>query len=346
MKKIRILSLDGGGIRGILSGTILTYLEEQIRRKTNNEKASIGEYFDLVAGTSTGGILCLVFLCPDDNGNYMFTAREALDIYLDQGDEIFDVSLHKKIKSLGGLRDEKYEAYELEEALLAYLGEKQLSELLRPCLITSYDIRNRKAHFFTSIDATKSAIYDYYLRDVARATSAAPTYFEPVRIKSIYGTPYALIDGGVFANNPALCAYAEARNIAFSEALNDPEKPDKPGAKNMIIVSIGTGEVKEPYHYKEFQDAGVLKWINPLIDIMMSGNSETVDYQLKQIYETLPKRDCEDYYRIQPKIIHANNAMDNATLNNLKALHEDGLASVEFYKEQLDEIVEKLVANH
>lgn len=345
MKKVRILSMDGGGIRGILSGTILTYLEEQIKRKTGNRKASIGEYFDLLAGTSTGGILCLIYICPDNNGKYMFSAKQALDIYLDRGDDIFDVSLRKIIESLGGVSDEKYNARALEQALISYLGEKRLSEVLKPCLITSYDIRNRKAHFFTSLSAS-SEIYDYYLRDVARATSSAPTYFEPVRIKSIYVTPKTLVDGGVFANNPVLCAYAEARNIKFSSVLQDPEKPDKPGAKDMLIVSVGTGEVKEPYTYDEYRNAGVIKWIRPLIDIMMSGNSETVDYQLKQIYKTLPKEDCMDYYRLQPRIIHAASAMDDARLENIKALHEDGLAAVEFYKEQLDEIVEKLIANH
>ena len=345
MKKVRILSIDGGGIRGILPGTILTYLEEEIKRKTGDETASIGEYFDFVAGTSTGGILSLVYICPDSEGKFLFSAKQALDIYLDQGDEIFDVSLKKKIESLRGIVDEKYEATELEEALKGYFGDKKLSETLKPCLITSYDIRNRKAHFFTSLDAD-SDIHDYYIKDVARATSAAPTYFEPVRVKSIYGTPHPLVDGGVFANNPTLCAYAEARTIDFSQALKNPEKPNKPGAKQMLIVSIGTGTVKRPYHYKEYKDAGVFKWINPLIDIMMSGNSETVDYQLKQVYETLPAVDCEDYYRIQPKLVNADSAMDNAKMQNLKALHEDGLASVEDHKEKLDEIVNKLIENH
>lgn len=114
----------------------------------------------------------------------------------------------------------------------------------------------------------------------------------------------------------------------------------------MLIVSIGTGEVKQPYHYKEYKDAGVFKWINPLIDIMMSGNSETVDYQLKQIYKTLSVKNCKDYYRVQPKLMHATSDMDNAKLENIRALHEDGLASVELYKEQLDEIVEKLISHH
>ncbi|MAX79678.1 MAG: patatin [Crocinitomicaceae bacterium] len=346
MKKIRILSLDGGGIRGILPGTILTYLEEQIRKESKNEKATIGEYFDLIAGTSTGGILSLIYLCPNDDGTYKFTAKEAVDLYLDQGDDIFDVSFKKKLKSLGGIADEKYDADALEDALKTYLEDTKLSQALKPCLITSYDIRNRKAHFFSSADAATNRIYDYYLRDVARATSAAPTYFEPVRIKSIFGTPHSLIDGGVFANNPALCAYAEARTIEFSKVLNNSEKPDKPKAENMLIVSIGTGSVEKSYHYKEFKDASLLKWLNPLIDIMMSGNSETVDYQLKQIYETLPKEYSEDYYRIQPKINLADSEMDNAELSNLTALHEDGLAAVVQYKDQLDAIAKKLVKNH
>ncbi len=345
MKKIRILSLDGGGIRGILPGTILTYIEEQLQKKTKNPKASIGQYFDFIAGTSTGGILSLIYLCPDEKGENKFMAREALDIYLDQGDEIFDVSLRKKIESLKGICDEKYSEKELEESLQMYFQETRLSEALKPCLITSYDIRNRKSFFFTSLEA-KSEVRDYYMKDVARATSAAPTYFEASRIKSIYGTPHSLIDGGVFANNPSLCAYAEARNIKFSEVLNDEQKPDTPSAKDMLLVSIGTGSVKQPYHYQEYKDAGVLKWIKPLIDIMMSGNAETVDYQLKKIYETLSRKNCEDYYRIQPKLINADSAMDNGRLENLKALHEDGLLAVAENKEQLDLIVDKLIKNH
>lgn len=345
MKKIRILSLDGGGIRGILPGTILTYLEDQIQKKTGDNSASIGEYFDLIAGTSTGGILSLIYLCPDDNGNHKFTAKEALDIYLDKGDEIFNVNLGKKLQSLGGIRDEKYSEKVIEKTLLDYFGDQTLNKALKPCLITSYDIHNRKAHFFSSLDA-KSEVYNYYLRDVARATSAAPTYFEPANITSMYGTPKSLVDGGLFANNPALCAYSEARNIEFSKIFNDPEKPDQPSAKHMCIVSIGTGEVKTPYPFDEFKNAGMVKWIKPIIDIMMSGNSETVNYQLQQIYNTLEEKDSMDYYRLQPQLIHAESAMDQASPENLKALHDDGLASVEHYKTELDEIVSKLIEYH
>ncbi|GAB2483307.1 patatin-like phospholipase family protein [Algoriphagus taiwanensis] len=344
MKKVRILSIDGGGIRGILPGTILTHLEKRIQELTKNPDAKIGEYFDFMAGTSTGGILGLIMLCPDENGGYRFSAKDALDLYLDQGDEIFDVSLGRKLKSLSGLNDERYSADALDTALKNYFGDIKLSQSKKPCLVTSYDIRNRKAHFFTSIDAL-SNIHDFHFKDVARATSAAPTYFEPAHIYSIFGTPHTLIDGGVFANNPALCAYSECRKLDFKKILNDEDKPTKPSAKDMMIVSLGTGSIKKPYHFSEFKDAGVLKWIQPLIDIMMSGNSETVDYQLAKIYGTLSGKNSEDYYRIEPKIINASSDMDKADLGNLKALEEDGKLSVMAFEEKLNEIAQKLIKN-
>ncbi len=342
MKKVRILSIDGGGIRGILPGTILTYLEQQIRKLSKNPDARIGEYFDFVAGTSTGGILALIMLCPDENGGYRFSAKDALDLYLDQGDEIFDVSLVEKAKRLNGMLDERYSQKELERSLQTYFGRIKLSQTKKPCLITSYDLRNRKAHFFTSADAT-SDMYDYFIKDVARATSAAPTYFEPAHIYSIFGTPHTLIDGGVFANNPALCAYSECRKTDFNAALKTTGKPENPTANEMMIVSIGTGSVKTPYYFKEFKDAGMIRWVQPLIDIMMSGNSETVDYQLRKIYGTLSGRNSEDYYRLEPILQNASSAMDKADLGNLKALHEDGLLSVGKYEKELDEIAKKLV---
>ncbi|MGA9325617.1 MAG: patatin-like phospholipase family protein, partial [Salegentibacter sp.] len=345
MSKIRILSLDGGGIRGIIPATILSYLEDELKEKSGKPEAAIGDYFDFITGTSTGGILSLMYLCPRENGEPRYSAKDALDVYLKKGDKIFDVSLLKKIESLNGIRDEKYPSKPLEKQLEDYFGKVSLSQLLKPCLIPSYDIRNRKAFFFTSLEA-RETIYDFYLKDVARAASAAPTYFEVSRIHSLHGAPYTLIDGGVFANNPALCAYAEARKINFQKILNDPKKPQKPTAREMLIISIGTGSVKQPYFYDDFKNAGTLEWIRPLIDIMMSGNSETVDYQLKRIYETLSPEDSRDYHRIQPRLVNADSAMDNARKENLTALHEDGLLSIAEHKPELDEIVNKLISNH
>lgn len=347
-KKIRILSIDGGGIRGILPGVILTFIEEQLMAKEGPD-VRLSDYFDMIAGTSTGGILTCTYLLParDKDGRVSsrpaLTAKEAVNIYLDRGDEIFGLSMWQKIKSKGGLADEKYDATQLEKALKDYFGETMLSELLKPCLITSYDIKSRRAHFFNQVDALKSPTHDYKVRDVARATSAAPTYFEVSNIQSEYGLPYPLIDGGVFANNPTMCAYAEARSTRFSEVLKDADKTDNPFAKDMIIVSIGTGSSPKPYQYKDAKDWGMIQWIQPVIDIMMSGNSETVHYQLRKIWETTGTPD--NYTRLEPSLHDAKSDMDDASAENLKKLYEAGLKFVSDNEDRLIAIADKLIAN-
>lgn len=92
MQKIKVLSIDGGGIRGIIPGTILTYVEKQLQTRSKNPGAKLADYFDLIAGTSTGGILTCCYLVPDENGKSKYSADFALDIYLNEGPQIFKVS--------------------------------------------------------------------------------------------------------------------------------------------------------------------------------------------------------------------------------------------------------------
>ena len=330
----RILSIDGGGIRGIIPGQVLVSLEDKLKKHTENEEARIADYFDLIAGTSTGGILACIYLCPaigSDSKRPNFSAEEAVELYFERGDEIFDLSQWQKIRSAGGLLDEKYSADELEEALGDYFQELRLSSLLKPCLITAYDIRRRQAKFFTQHDAIKNKTHDYYVKDVARATAAAPTYFEVARIKSLTNVPYPLIDGGVFANNPALCAYAEVRN----------KFKDKPSAKDMVILSLGTGYIKKQYSYKMAKDWGAVEWIKPLIDVLMSGVSETVDYQMNQIFDSVDKP--EQYLRINDELLFANPEMDDANSENLVNLKQDGTRISEKFDDQLEAFIKYLV---
>ena len=333
-KLTRILSIDGGGIRGIIPGQVIVVLEEKLKKRTHDSNARIADFFDLVAGTSTGGILTCIYLCPDlgrDPTRPRFSAKQAVGLYMERGDKIFNVSLWQRIRSAGGARDEIYDAAELEKTLDDYLGELKLSQLLKPCLITAYDIKGRRAKFFTQHDARDKKMHDYLVKDVARATSAAPVFFEAARIKSLSKVPYPLIDGGVFANNPALCAYAEVRH-QFS---------DKPTAKDMTILSIGTGDMDKPYDYKSVKNWGALKWIRPMIDIMMSGVSETVDYQLSQIFDTI---DCpEQYLRVNARLNKANPDMDDASSENLIALQEDGTGIAEKFDEELDSFIQFLL---
>ncbi len=347
-KKVRILSIDGGGIRGILPGQVLVGLEQKLKKLSGNGDARIADYFDLIAGTSTGGILACAYLRPDDNGRPHFTAEEAVEIYLDRGDEIFDISFKQKLLSLGGITDEKYSAVELEEALADYLDDTKLSELLKPCLITAYDMRRRKPHFFRQHRArTMGDRADFLVRDVARATSAAPTYFEVAKIRSLSRITYPLIDGGVFANNPAMCAYAEARMM---DDCGD-DRVDNPSAKDMIVVSIGTGSDQSHrtrYAYNEVKDWGKAQWIVPLIDILMSGNQDTVDFQLREIFNSdevysmkNPNDAKNQYFRIEPMLGTASSEMDNASPGNLNALE---LAGIEWTEDSDNDALLELIA--
>jgi len=307
----RILSIDGGGIRGIIPGKVLIQLENEIRTQYGSDK-NISDYFDLITGTSTGGILAIGLCIPGKNDIQKYNAQDLLDIYVERGDEIFDISVWKSISSAGGLNDEKYDASELEDALKDYFGDIMLSHLLKHCLITSYDIKRRKTHFFRKSTAINDNRNNFLVRDVARATSAAPTYFETARIKSNTNITYPLIDGGLFANNPSMCAYAEARYIHEISS-----------SEEMSILSLGTGESKKPYSYTEVKDWGATSWIKPVIDIMSTAVSETTDFQLQQIFSSSNRSD--HYLRIQSTIPSwCSSDMDDASTENIQALQDVG----------------------
>lgn len=320
----KVLSIDGGGIRGIIPGQILVEIEREFGVKVAND-------FDMVAGTSTGGILACAFLLehPDNPNNPKFSAEEVVGLYFKKGEDIFDVPFFHKVRTAGGILDEKYPAKGIESALKEYFGNTWLKDLLKPCIITSYDITNRKGHFFGQHKAMNDPDYNFKVRDVARSTSAAPTYFECEQIASEAGTHYALIDGGVFVNNPSLVAYAEGRNI-FEVA------GEEATAKDMKILSIGTGFTQKPYAYKKAKKWGMAEWVQPVIDIMMSGASEVAHYQLDKIYGTIDNPD--QYLRIDGDLKDTNvdPDMDCATQENMANLKAFGQQLFEENKEKIE----------
>lgn len=344
-KYTRILSIDGGGIRGIIPGQVLVTLEEKIKNRTGNPDARIADYFDLIAGTSTGGILTCIYLCPDENNptRPKFTAKNAVDIYLDRGGQIFSAPFFKKLQSLAGITDEKYPSAPIENLLTEYFKDLKLSQLLKPCLITAYDIEARKARFFTQHDAIKDLDQNYFVRDAARATSAAPTFFEVAKITSLASKSYPYIDGGVFANNPTLCAYAEARTKLQRKPTPEDPSQANPSAKDMVVLSLGTGDIKESYSYAQAKDWGKIQWVNPIINIIMTGVAETVHFQLLQVFDTI--KTPEQYLRINTVIPnHSPMAeMDNVSEENLKKLRQLANDTASDNSEKLDKFIDFLL---
>lgn len=300
----RILSIDGGGIRGVIPARILEWLEAKLGRRTS-------DVFHLVSGTSTGGIIAASLTKPAGHGQgkhrSALRAKDLLDLYVNHGSEVFNRSFWHGITSVGGLLEEKYSDEGLEKLLRRYLGGAQLANCTADTLVTSYDIVHRKPFFFKSWRAKKQPLRNFRLRDVARATSAAPTYFEPALIRPVgRSKAHALVDGGVFANNPVMCAYASARVIY-------------PRATDILLVSIGTGEHTRRIEYKDAEDWGLVEWARPLLSVIFDGVADTVDYQLQQVLA--PQADGESrYYRFQIRLKEGNDDIDDVTRANIATL--------------------------
>ncbi|MGE5415951.1 MAG: CBASS cGAMP-activated phospholipase [Acidobacteriota bacterium] len=303
---INVLSIDGGGIRGIIPARIL----QEIEKRT---KKPIAELFHLIAGTSTGGILALGLTKAGPNGRPQYPAEKLLEMYETEGAQIFSRSLWHRVTAIGSLIEEKYPSDGIETVLDEYFKQARLKDALTNVLITSYEIERRNPFFFKSRKAKMGADSDFLVKHVARATSAAPTYFEPAQIKNGKNDYWALVDGGVFANNPAMCAYVEA-------------KKNYPDADDILVVSLGTGSLTRPLPYEEATGWGMAQWAQPLLSVMFDGVSETVDYQLGQLLPNSSDGQAR-YYRFQVRLDEGDDDMDNTTKTNLRVLRllADGL---------------------
>lgn len=319
---VKILSIDGGGIRGIIPALMLA----EIEKLTGKPIVSL---FDLIAGTSAGGILTLGLTKPDPSRKPQYTALELVDFFEHHGPIIFSRSFFRALATAGSLTEEKYDASPIERILKRYFGHSMLSEVLTPVIVTSYEIERRIAFFFKSRHAKNKMGYDYLMRDVARATSAAPTYFEPAHIVTRDVSEYfALIDGGVYANNPAMCAYVEARSMY-------------PNATEFILVSIGTGQLTKRIRYDKAKNWGLAQWARPLFNVVSDGINDTVDYQLDKLL--LPHNGFKRYYRFQARLDEDTEALDNASLENIRSLKLIGEDMIRDEKHELSLLVQQLV---
>lgn len=242
-----VLSIDGGGIRGILPAKILSKIEFN--------HGSIPNTFDLIAGTSTGGILALgvgikVF------EKELYKAADIVKMYENEGNRIFKKSLFSKIKNLFS---SKYSNDNLRAVLFEYFGEFKLKNAGTKLMCTSYDTSIGYPVFFKSWKDD-----DVTLVDACLATSAAPTYFIPHEYKNM-----SLVDGGVVANNPAMCAYIEARKLWPNDEIK--------------VLSISTGGSGPMITYDQAKKMGLAQWAGSAVDIIMDAGLDTVSYQLDKL---------------------------------------------------------------
>ena len=302
---MRILAIDGGGIRGIIPALVLADLERRAGRP-------VFELFDLIAGTSTGGILACALCAPES-----LPAEQLVALYEEEGPEIFSRSALQRARSGEGLLDEKYDSAALDRALERFLSDKRLSESRPDLIVPAYDTADPGPYFFKSSKARENEADDFALSVVARATSAAPTYFEASAVDG-----RALIDGGVFAINPAMSAFAEVMR-------------HQPSAE-VVLLSLGTGQRTRRRTYADIKDWGLVEWARPILDVVFDGVSDAVDYQLLHILGE------ERYWRLQVELTEANDDMDDASEENLRLLRRQAEELIAASGERLDALIERL----
>ncbi len=327
-KKFRILSIDGGGIRGLIPAMVMAEIEARTGRR-------IAELFDLVAGTSTGGLLALgaAKASREDTAvatRAYYTASDMVTLYEMEGPRIFYRQPGRMLSTIGGLLDEKYPSENIEAVLSEYFGDALLSESVTDVIVPAYDLETRVPIFFKSRKARANVDDDCLMWQVARATSAAPSYFEPALIQAA-DLSHALVDGGVIANSPAMCAYAEARK-------------HYPTADEIVLVSLGTGDLTRRIPFDDARNWGLAEWLAPLFNMVFDGMADAVDYQLTQFLPACANGGRR-YYRFQTRLSSASDAVDDASRTNIRALKLVAEDLIRAHSSALDELCQQLLEN-
>ncbi|GMY28617.1 patatin-like protein 2 [Fagus crenata] len=328
---ITVLSIDGGGIRGIIPGIILSFLESELQ-KLDGPEARTADYFDVIAGTSTGGLVTTMLTAPNENNRPIYAAKDIKTFYFDNGPKIFPqdrcpfAQATKMIKFiLGPPYDGKY----LHSLLKEKLGNTRLGHALTNVLIPTFDIKQLQPTIFSSYEVKKHPHLDALLSDICIGTSAAPIYFPAHNFDTKDSTgkvrTFNLIDGGVAANNPALIAIGEV-----TKEINR-GSPNFHSIKTVdygrfLVLSLGTGstKVEEKYTAREAGRWGVFGWLisghsAPLVDVFTQASADIVDFHLSVLFKAHSSE--QKYLRIQDDTLKGQvSSVDISTKENMENL--------------------------
>ncbi|NEO41252.1 MAG: patatin-like phospholipase family protein [Moorea sp. SIOASIH] len=355
-KKFKILALDGGGIRGVVTARILEEVQEIL-----GEDQPLNKYFDLIAGTSTGAIIAAGLAIGK-------TPKELREVYEDRGREIFHASWLRKVISfffgskysnkglIKVLREELKPKGKNEEITWRKVSEISKAELL----ILAYDTFSRNTTFFNSLTSKfepKRWFNDMKLWEICTSSASAPTFFPPYEFR--WGDwKFPHVDGGVGANCPEMAALAHAMLRGAR-------------IENISILSIGTGRTTTPFKYKAMKywgifDWGSLGWARRIADVFMGSQAQITTTTCQQIFkainsdaylrlqfdinERFEERSSEDEPRKfldtedqKNKFLHQkiNEEMDDASTKNIKKLLDAAKKFADTKKVDIGKFIEK-----
>ena len=322
---LRILSIDGGGIRGLLPAQWLRRLEEALGRPVH-------DCFDLVAGTSTGGMIATMLCAPPPHLNdiavgAMYSAKEIEKVYCRLGKTIFP-PIPAALRCFGWCCFPKHAAIPLERELQKQLGDLRLEQTIIPLVIPAYNIDEGIPVVFNSL---RTETREARLRDVCRATFAAPTFFPPATVNK-----HQYLDGGIFVNNPTMLAITHA--LEFREHFEQRGRDHIKDLRNLVVVSLGTGSKTIPEEQAERGKSCYcsLRAIGQVVKASMRGSAAIVHDEVKRLFDSFGAE--ANYIRLDIPLVSASKAMDDNSDQQLKRLANDAKVHLDkfFDKEALE----------
>jgi predicted acylesterase/phospholipase RssA len=355
-RPFRILAIDGGGIRGVIPSLILAEFERRAKLPT-------ASMFDLIIGTSTGGIISLGLGIPGQDGRPRYSAQDLVSLYTTEGARIFspwsappaDPSLAESL--LGKLRaglhtapapaesgawswvhallHPKYGSAGVEGALREKLGDVPLSAITATRVAAcSFDLDTRSLRLFRNWVARTNPAVDFPTWQAARATSAAPIYFPPAQVTSVNGATTAhCVDGGVCVNDPGVVGLSEAIQI-----LRDGGEAERP----VLLVSVGTGAPPaKAIPWEGVKEAGILGWFYyGLLDVIFDGVGYATSEEMARL---VPPGFA---YRFEPPLTgpgySADPAFDDYSPKNMAQLEAAAQYFITQNSQALDAIITRL----
>jgi len=287
---VNLLSIDGGGIRGLIPLHILNILNIPFRLR---------EEFNAFAGTSTGAIIAagLSLAGPDPSKNlgFKYDIDDLIYLYEANAKQIFNQ------KSYGWLMS-KYQKFGIEEVLERYFKGDKLENCKKPLVIPAYDGKNFEPIFFKTryLNQQGSKYYEalskWKLTEILRSTAAAPTFFP-----GFYKDERVLVDGGLFCNNPSL--------VLLNDVLSHPkfyQIDQNTSDLHINLLSLGTGQGRQNNCALKWGE-GKIQYVKPVIDMAMRGNSQSVHIVLEQMVNAEKRQGAGfnfqfNYLRLSPDI--------------------------------------------
>lgn len=297
-QKFKILSIDGGGVRGYLSVSVLAHVEAYLNAQ-RGENIPLGHRFDLIAGTSVGGLIALGLASGFSAADLRLRLEKLIP-------KVFGATSRRSI--ICWLLRPRYNASVLEQELRDLYGPRTLADLEVDTCITSVSLMDGKPKMHkTSYLARNQGRLDTPLVEVGLATAAAPTFF-PARSSANWTK---LVDGGIAANNPSVVALIDAWQFEGPSKRGTPPPLFNSGTgPGTVLLSVGTGHPGPlPYNDKRLVNGGLLPWmIKPIYELLMLSQSQLADFQAKFLLGASSGK----YLRINPTL-NVTVKLDDAT---------------------------------